>query len=236
MNDLKAIGKIVHDHGALLLVDGISSLVAMDCEMDAWHLDLVVAGSQKAFMIPPGLCFVAINDRAAAAMKNAKMPRFYFDLARARDYLARGETPWTPAVPQVLQLREALKMLEAEGLDNCVKRHARLAKATREGVKALGLKLLADEKVASNAVTSVRKPDGVDVGALRQLMLQKYRVVLAGGQGSLRNDIFRIGHLGLVSETDIIAVLGTLGLALNELGVKADPGAGAAAAVKVFGE
>lgn len=234
-NDLRAIGEIVREHGALLLVDGISSLLAMDCQMDAWHVDALVAGSQKAFMIPPGLCFVGISDRAQAAMQGAKMPRFYFDLAQAKRYLEQGQTPWTPAVPQVLQLREGLKLIEKEGLQNCFARHAKLAKATREGVKALGLRLLADEKVASNAVTAVRKPDGVEVAALRKLMLEKYGVVLAGGQGALRNDIFRIGHLGAVSETDILAVLGTLELALKELGVKVNPGAGVAAAQAVFG-
>ncbi|MGD0114216.1 MAG: alanine--glyoxylate aminotransferase family protein [Armatimonadota bacterium] len=235
-NDLRAISAVVREHGALLLVDAISSMLAMDCDMDGWRLDVVVAGSQKAFMIPPGLSFVAINDRAAEAMKTAKIPRFYFDLGKARDYLKTGETPWTPAVPLVLQLREALRLLEKEGLENCVKRHARLARATREGVKALGLKLLADERVASNAVTSVRRPDRIDVSALRKLMREKYRVVLAGGQGSLKNDIFRIGHLGLVNEGDIVAALGLLGLAMKDMGVKLDPGAGAAAALKVFGE
>jgi aspartate aminotransferase-like enzyme len=207
----------------------------MDCQMDAWHVDVLVAGSQKAFMIPPGLCFIAISARAQAAMKQARMPRFYFDLAKAKQYLDQGQTPWTPAVPQVLQLRQALKLLAKEGLQSCFARHARLAKAVREGVKALGLKLLADESCASNAVTSVRKPEGVEVAALRKLMLEKYGVVLAGGQGSLKDDIFRIGHLGLVTETDILAVLGTLELALTELGVKVTPGAGLAAALAVFG-
>jgi len=235
-NDLKAISAIVREHGALLLVDAVSSMLAMECDMDGWRLDVVVAGSQKAFMIPPGLSFVAINDRAAEAMKTAKIPRFYFDLGKARDYLATGETPWTPAVPLVLQLREALRLLEKEGLDNCLKRHARLARATRAGVKALGMKLLADEKVASNAVTAVRKPDGIDVSALRKLMREKYGVVLAGGQGSLKNEIFRIGHLGLVNEGDIVAALGLLGLGLKGLGMKVDPGAGASAALQVLGE
>jgi aspartate aminotransferase-like enzyme len=235
-NDLKAISAVVREHGALLLVDAISSMLAMECTMDEWRLDVVVAGSQKAFMIPPGLSFVAINHRAAEAMKTAKIPRFYLDLGRARDYLATGETPWTPAVPLVLQLREALRLLEQEGLDNCARRHARLARATREGVKALGLTLLADERVASNAVTSVRTPDGIDVSALRTLMRDKHGVVLAGGQGAMKNDIFRIGHLGLVSEGDIVAALGLLGLGLKEMGVSVDPGAGAGAALRVFGE
>ncbi len=235
MNDLATIGPMVREHGALLLVDGISSLVAMDCQMDTWQLDLVVAGSQKAFMIPPGLCFVAMGERATAAMKQAKMPRFYFDLAKAKSYLEQGQTPWTPAVPQVLQLREGLRLLEKEGLQNCFKRHALFAKATREGVKALGLTLLADESCASNAVTSVRNPDGIEVAALRKLMRDKYGVVLAGGQGTLKDSIFRIGHLGYVSEADIIATLGLLGLGLKDLGLKVDPAAGASAAIRVLG-
>jgi len=234
-NDLAAIARAVQGHGALLVVDAISSLLAMDCQMDAWGVDVLVAGAQKGFMIPPGLCFIAISDRASAAMEQARMPRFYFDLKQARRYLQEGQTPWTPAVPQVFQLQEALKLLEQEGLQSCVARHARLAAAAREGAKALGLQLLADESVASNAVTAVRRPEGIEVAALRRLLLQKYGVVLAGGQGALRNDIFRIGHLGLVSETDMLACLAALGMALKELGWQCDPGTGVAAAQKVFG-
>jgi aspartate aminotransferase-like enzyme len=234
-NDLAAVGAIVREHGALLLVDGISSLVAMDCQMDAWQIDVLVAGSQKAFMIPPGLCFVAINDRAEAAMKQAKIPRFYFDLGKAKSYLEQGQTPWTPAVPQVFQLQAALKLLEKEGMTDCFGRHARLARATREGVKALGLKLLADEAHASNAVTAVRRPTGVAVADLRKLMREKYGVVLAGGQGTLKDEIFRIGHLGYVGEADVIATLGLLGLGLKELGVDVDPAAGVGAAVSSLG-
>jgi len=234
-NDLASIAKVVGGHGALLLVDAISSLVAMDCRMDEWGLDVVVAGSQKAFMIPPGLVFVAVNERGMQAMETAKMPRFYFCLKEAKRYLDQGQTPWTPAVPQVFQLQASLRLIGKEGLQNCFARHARLSRAVREGVKALGLKLLADEAVASSAVTAVRKPEGIEVAAIRKLMLQKYDVVLAGGQGSLKDDIFRIGHLGLVFETDVIACLGALGLALKELGWKCDPGAGAGAAVKALG-
>jgi aspartate aminotransferase-like enzyme len=234
-NDLAEIGPIVREHGALLLVDGISSLVAMDCQTDAWCLDLVVAGSQKAFMIPPGLVFIAMNDRAWSAMEKASIPRFYWDLGKAKDYLARGQTPWTPAVPQVLQLRAALKILEAEGLQACFARHARQAGAVRAGVKALGLQMFAEPSHASNAVTSIRRPDGVKVGALRKLLLEKYGVVLAGGQQSLNEEIFRIGHLGHTGESDIVATLGALGMALKELGGSVNPAAGVAAAVEHLG-
>jgi len=234
-NDLAAIGPVVREHGALLLVDGISSLVAMDCQMDAWGLDLVVAGSQKAFMIPPGLCFAAVGERVWAAMKEAKMPRFYWDLGKAKDYLARGQTPWTPAVPQCFQLREALKLIEEEGLEASYARHARLGAAVRAGVQALGLKLLADPKCASNAVTAVRAPEGVEVAALRKHMLDKHGVVLAGGQGRIKDEIFRIGHLGYISEAEVVATLSALGRGLKELGVSVDPAAGAAAAINALG-
>jgi aspartate aminotransferase-like enzyme len=234
-NDLSQIGPIVREHGALLLVDGISSLVAMDSQMDAWCLDLVVAGSQKAFMIPPGLVFIAIGDRAWSAMKKATIPRFYWDLGKAKDYLARGQTPWTPAVPQVFQLQKALQILEEEGLHACLARHARLAGAARAGVQALGLKLFAEPSHASNAVTSVCKPDGIEIAALRKLLLEKYGVVLAGGQQTLSDKIFRIGHLGYVGEAEIVATLAALGMALKELGLSVDPAAGVAAAVEHLG-
>jgi len=234
-NALAEIGPIVREHGAVLLVAGISSLVAMDSQMDAWRLDLVVAGSQKAFMIPPGLVFIAMNDRAWSAMEKATIPRFYWDLGKARDYLARGQTPWTPAVPQVLQLQKALQMLEEEGLQACFVRHARLAGAVRAGVQALGLKLFAEPTHASNAVTSVCKPDGVEIAALRKLLLQKYGVVLAGGQQTLIDKIFRIGHLGCVGEPEIVATLAALGMALKELGMSVAPAAGVSAAVEHLG-
>ena len=234
-NDLATIGPIVREHGAVLLVDGISSLVAIDCQTDKWCLDLVIAGSQKAFMIPPGLTFIAMNDRAWAAMEKAAIPRFYWDLGKAKDYLDRGQTPWTPAVPQVFQLHAALRLLEGEGMQACFARHARQAAAVRAGVEALGLKLFAEPAGASSAVTSVRKPEGVAVGDLRKLMQGKYGVVLAGGQQKLRSEIFRIGHLGYVGESDIIATLGALGMGLKELGVEVDPCAGVTACINALG-
>lgn len=234
-NDIAALAKVVREHGALLLVDAISSLVAIDLRMDEWGLDVVIAGSQKAFMIPPGLTFVAINARATEAMKRATMPRFYLDLEQARKYLPDGQTPWTPAVPLVFQLRESLRLLEKEGLQHSFARHALLAQATRAGLQALGLTLLAEDACASNAVTSVRNPAGIEAAKLRKLMREKYGVVLAGGQGALKDSIFRIGHLGFVSAGEIIATLGLLGLGLKDLGATVDPAAGAAAAIRTLG-
>jgi aspartate aminotransferase-like enzyme len=168
-------------------------------------------------------------------MEQATIPRFYWDLAKAKSYFDRGQTPWTPAVPQVFQLREGLRILEAEGLQTCLARHARLAAAARAGVQALGLKLFADPQHASNAVTAVRCPEGIEIPALRKLMREKYGIVLAGGQQRLADEIFRIGHLGYVAESDIIAALGALGVALKELGAQVDPGAGVAAAIAALG-
>jgi aspartate aminotransferase-like enzyme len=234
-NDLAAIGPIVREHGALLLVDGISSLVAIDCRPDEWGLDLVVAGSQKGFMIPPGLVFISLNDRAWAAMENASMPRFYWDLSKAKDYLKQDQTPWTPAVPQVLQLQAALEILLAEGMEASFALHVKRAGAVRAGAQALGLKLFAGASCASNAVTSVRAPHGIPVADLRKLINSKYGVVLAGGQQTLKDEIFRVGHLGYVGEADIVATMGALGMALKELGAEVDPAAGVAACVKAFG-
>ena len=231
-NDLEAIAAAVCGHGALLLVDGISSLLAMDCPMDKWGIDVLVGDAQKAFMIPPGVSFVALSPKAEAAMETAKMPRFYFDLKRAKTSLETNQTPWTPAVPVFLQLAEAFKIIQAEGLAASHVRHARLANMVRTGVQALRLKLFcADPARRSNAVTAIHKPEGIKTADLRKLMRDKYDVVLAGGQGKIKDDIFRIGHLGFVTETDLLAALGTLGLALKELGMNVDPGAGVAAAV-----
>jgi aspartate aminotransferase-like enzyme len=233
-NDLAAIAPIVREHGALLLVDGISSLLATDCQMDGWGLDVLVAGSQKAFMIPPGLSFACLSERAWEAAQQAKTPRFYWDFRKAKQYLDQGQTPWTPPVPLVWQLAEAVKIIAREGLPQSFARHARLAAMARAGAKGLGLKLFADPAHASNSVTSICKPEGVSAAELRKRLRERYGVVLSGGQGKIKDDIFRIGHLGYVGETEIIAALGALGLVLADLGLKVDPAAGVAAAMKTL--
>ena len=233
-NDMEAIARVIREHGALILVDAISGLLAVNCESDKWGLDVVVAGSQKAFMIPPGLSFCTVSRKAWEAHKTAKMPRFYWDFTRAVKYLVDGQTPWTPAVPQCCALQEAFRILFAEGLDNCFKRHQQHRKAVHAGVAALGLNLFADRAHASPAVTAVRPPEGIGADDLRKICLNKHDVVLAGGQQTLKNKIFRIGHLGYVGPNDVIAALGAVGRALVDLGVKVDPGAGAAAAIAAY--
>jgi aspartate aminotransferase-like enzyme len=219
-NDLEAIAKAVRGvrPDILILVDAISSLGSVPLPIDAWDLDVVFTGSQKGWMVPPGMAMVSVSKRGWAACESAKIPRYYFDYKKAKSYLDKGETPWTPAVSVYFAMDVALKKLEAEGLDAIHARHAKLGQFTRDGVKALGLKLLADERVASNTVTAVRVPEGVDGPALNKMMRTEYNTVLAGGQGALTGKIFRVGHLGLVTEADLQACLDALKQALPRLG------------------
>ncbi|MBI2301193.1 MAG: alanine--glyoxylate aminotransferase family protein [Armatimonadetes bacterium] len=216
--------------GALVLVDAISGLLATALEHDAWGLDVTVAGSQKAFMIPPGLSFVAMSDRAWEASKRARMPRFYFDLEPARTSLAKGENPWTPAVSLVYALDEALAMIAEEGHEAMLARHLRLRDGVRAGCRVLGLEPLAADSCASPAVTALRVPDGLDEPQVRARLRGRYGVEIAGGQGHLKGKIVRIGHLGWVSETNVLQGVALLGQALRDLGRPVDPAAAVAAA------
>ena len=224
-NDLPPVCAAVREHGALLLVDAVSSLVAIDLRTDEWGCDVVVAASQKAFMLPPGLAFVSMSAGAWAANAQAKMHRYYFDLKKAKEFMDKKQTPWTPALPQMYGLKEGLRLIAEEGLENCFARHRRLGSAVRAACNTMGLKLFADPKHASNAVTAIYAPDGITPKQIRSLLLDKYGVVLAGGQGKVQDTVFRIGHLGYVNETDIITTLAALGAGLHELGLKVDLGA-----------
>jgi aspartate aminotransferase-like enzyme len=214
---------------ALLIVDGVSAIGAMPFEMDAWGLDVVVSGSQKAWMIPPGLAMAAVSQRGWAAAASASMPRFYFDLARHREVLPKGQTPWTPAVGLVIQLDRALGLMEAEGRDAIFARHAACAAAARAGLQAMGFRLFADPAHASASVTSAHLPEGVDWSALNG-QLRARGLVLAGGQGKLKGKIFRIGHLGLVDVDDIVRALEVLEEGATAIGLPVQPGVGPAAA------
>jgi aspartate aminotransferase-like enzyme len=218
-NDLGAIAKIVKGAGKLLLVDAISSLSSLDLPVDDWGCDVVVTGSQKGWMVPPGLAMVSVSPAAWKAFEQATMPRFYWDFGKARSYLDKGENPWTPAISVVFGLTVSLDMILKEGIKNVFARHARVGKLTRDGVKALGLSLFADDKHASNTVTAVNIPDGVDGAKLRQILRTEYQVVLSGGQQQLDGKIFRIGHLGMVNEKDIQEVLAALKAALPRVGL-----------------
>jgi len=214
---------------SLIIVDGVSGLGAVPFEADAWELDVVATGSQKSWMVPPGLAMVSVSARAWQAAERATMPRFYFDLAEARRFLGKGETPWTPAVSVLLQLDVALELLEREGYEQIFARHAACGAAARAGLKAMGFRLLADHHHASNTVTAAWLPEGVEWSGLNRLLLDR-GLVLAGGQGKLAGSILRIGHLGAVSVADVVSAIETIERAAHELGLPLELGAGPRAA------
>ncbi|MDY7015143.1 MAG: alanine--glyoxylate aminotransferase family protein [Cyanobacteriota bacterium] len=235
LNDLETINQHVKAHGeALIVVDAVTSLGAYPLPIDRWELDVVASGSQKGYMIPPGLGFVAVGPKAWEAYKTATLPRYYLDLGKYRKATDKDSSPFTPPVNLVFALRTALQMMKAEGLDRIFARHQRLKEATRAAVGALGLTLFAPDEAASTAVTAVL-PSGVEAEKIRSLLKKRFDIALAGGQEHLKGKIFRIGHLGFVSDRDILTVIAALETALVELGYEgATPGAGVAAAARVI--
>ena len=223
-NDLKEIKEAIGDREILWIVDAISSLVAIDLPTDELGIDVVVGGSQKAFMIPPGLSFLCVSKRALEMTESAQMPRFYFDVKSMLKSMERNQTPYTPALPQLFALREALRQILEEGLENVQRRHQLVGEAIRRGVKAMGLKLFGDEKYASNTVTAIYNPEGIDGRKLRSLLRTKFGVVLAGGQGAVQNTIFRIGHLGYVDVIDALVALSALEMGLKIMGYPVELG------------
>jgi len=213
-NDLGAISKVVKEFDKLLLVDAISSLGSINLPVDEWGCDVVATGSQKGWMAPPGLAMVSVSQKGWQAHAKAKMPRFYWDFTKAKTFLEKGQTPFTPAVTNFYALAAGLDVWEREGIPQIFDRHARIAKFAREQVKSLGLSLFPDEAYASNTITAIKGPEGVDVEELRRILREEYQVVLAGGQRDLAGKIFRIGHLGWVTEEDIKEVIEKLKLAL----------------------
>lgn len=226
-NDIKSIREAVSDHPALFMVDAVSGLAAVELQMDEWNLDVVVSGSQKAFMIPPGLSFMAFNERALGVHQNCSTPRYYWDVTSGLKYLEKGQNPYTPAISLYYGLEEALKMMLEEGLDNILKRHMNLRDMVRSAVKAMGLKLLAADSNASCALTSVIAPESIGANKIRQAIRDDFNIVLAGGQQTLDNVIFRIGHLGYVRELDLFSVLAALEITLIKCGYEMEMGAGA---------
>ena len=217
-NDLGAISKIAKEAGKLLLVDAISSMGSINLPVDEWKCDVVVTGSQKGWMVPPGLAMVSVSQEAWQAHAAARMPRFYWDFTRAKSYLEKGQNPWTPAISVVFALDVALDMMLKEGLANIVARHTKVGRLTREGVKSLGLPLFAEESHASNTVTAVAGAGGLDIKKLRQILKDENKIVLSGGQQSLDGKIFRIGHLGWVTEKEMKGVIAAIKSALPKAG------------------
>lgn len=218
-NDLASISAVVKQFDSLLLVDGVSSIGSINLPVDEWQCDVAVTASQKGWMAPPGLAMVSVSQKAWQAYETAKMPRFYWDFGKAKSFLeGKSQTPWTPAVSTFYALAVALDMVDRETLPSVFARHARVAKAARDGIKSLGLSLFADEAHASNTVTAIKGPQGVDVKRLLQILRDEYGVVLAGGQQKLDGKIFRIGHLGWVTEADIREIIAALQAALPRAG------------------
>lgn len=220
-NDVAAIAKVVHATEALLLVDAVSSVASIDLETDAWGLDVVTTCSQKGLMSPPGLAAVSMGPRAWQSYQSARMPRYYFDLGKAKRELEHWATPATPAVSIIFALQAALHQIDDEGLDNVFARHRRVSQRMRQGIKSLGLELLAAESCASDTVTAVKAPAGMHVATFLETLRADYGVVLAPGQASLAGKIFRIGHLGYVDDADVDEVLEAIGQALKSQSVLA---------------
>ena len=226
--DIEGISKVVKAAGKLIAVDGISGLVAEPCETDKWGLDIVVTGSQKGFMLPPGLAFISVSKAAIEKAQNTKTTSFYFNLKK---YL-KDPLPWTPAVNLIYQQRLAVEMLLKEGMENIWARHAVMGKVTREAIKAMGLELFS--KRPGNVLTSVKVPEGVPGGKIVSIMRDEYGVTIAGGQGTMKGNIFRIAHLGYMSDYDVVIALTALEKVLRKLGRHVEYGVGAKVAMEIF--
>jgi aspartate aminotransferase-like enzyme len=231
LQDVKAMSRIAHEHSALIVVDGITSLCAQVVETDDWRLDAVIGGSQKGFMTPPGLAFISLSESAQERVERGGHPVYYFDLRKALRSYEKIDTPWTPALTLVIALNEALKMIREEGLENVIRRHTRNAKAVRVATKALGLKLLAS--VPANATTAfVPKADTAD--KIRKHLDEVYGIKVAGGQGDLKGKIVRLGHLGFYHETDMYTLISALEATLYDLGMNKVMGKGVEALLNQF--
>jgi aspartate aminotransferase-like enzyme len=229
---IRAIGEAMSHTSAMLVVDGISGVGVMECRTDAWGIDVLVVGAQKALRTPPGLAFLAISPAAWQRIESIQRPAFYFDLLAYRKSLAASETPFTPAIPLVNALAESLRMMRAEGIEAIWARAETLAQATRAGVEALGMKLVAKRPAAG--LTAAYFPDGIDGKRLLERLQARFGVKLAGGQGPLKGKIFRIAHMGIIDELDILATLAALELVLAEMGQVVKLGVSVAAASRVL--
>ncbi len=218
INDLKAINHEVKNHGkAITIADCVTSLGACSIPMDEWGIDVIASGSQKGYMIPPGLSFVAMSKRAWEANSVSNLPKFYLDLKQYLKTVKNNSNPFTPAINLYFALEASLTMMQNEGLNNIFNRHSRHQKATQEGIKAMGLNLFTKEGFGSPAITAVQ-PENIDAESIRKLIKSDFDILLAGGQDHLKGKIFRIGHLGFVNDRDIISVISALESTLEKMG------------------
>lgn len=235
LHPVAAVAALTRTRDTLLVVDGITAVGVVDLPMDRLGIDVLITGSQKALMVPPGLAFVALSKRAWAATERATLPRFYFDFKRERKGVAEKSTAWTPAISLIQGLRVALRMMRDEGWANVHARHDRMARATRAGVTGMGLRLLAPE-APSPAATAVHLPEGIDGSALFRYLRDRMFVTFAGGQDQLKGKIIRLSHLGYVGTFDVITGLAALELGLHRFGAPVAFGRGVGAAEAVLAE
>jgi aspartate aminotransferase-like enzyme len=232
--DIKGFGEVVAGTDAVLVVDGISGLGTTPCPMDEWKLDVVLSGSQKSFMIPPGLAYIAFSPKAWKMVETAKLPRFYFDARRAKKNLAQKTTPWTPGISLIIQQKKALDIIKTMGLPKLIEHHRILGEATRAGVKAIGLELLAEKP--GNVLTAVKVPAGIDGVKIVKTMQAKYLAYIAGAQDPNKGKFFRIAHLGYMGGFDVITALSAMEMTLADLGYKFEAGGAVKAAQAVLKE
>lgn len=233
-HDVKSLGEIVRNYPeTLLVVDAVSAMGVFDLKTDAWGLDVVVTGSQKALMLPPGLAFVSVSEKAWRQSEKAKCPRFYFDLKRERENLKKNTTAYTPAISLILGLQETFRMIKPEGLDGVFSRHKRLAHATREAMKAIGLSLFPKES-PSDALTAVSAPEGYDGQAIYKALRDQYGITAAGGQDHLKGKIFRLSHMGYADTFDVITAVSAVEMVLKGMGYPVKLGTGVGVAQEIL--
>ncbi len=234
--DIQSLAAVAKDAGALVVVDGVSSLGAVPLEMDDWNLDVVISGSQKALMTPPGLATAAVSDAAWKQVARSTLPSFYFDWTKTRKAQQKLDSAFTPAVSLIVAMDVALGLLLEEGLDAVFERHVRLGRACRAGVKAMGLELFSPDDDRSAVVTATHMPAGVPSSDLTRALRDRHGITIAAGQGDVKEAIFRIGHIGWYDEFDIATALSAVELVLGELGAPIERGVAASRALEVYAE
>jgi aspartate aminotransferase-like enzyme len=233
-HDVKSLGEIVKKYeDTILVVDAISALVAHNLRTDEWGIDVMIGGSQKGVMLPPGLAFVSISDKAWKMAEKSKTPRFYFNFKKEKEALAKNQTNFTSAVSLIIGLNQALKMLMEEGLEEVFRRHATLAEATRKAMNAIGLELFTKES-PSNSVTAIMAPEGYDGQLIYKNLREKYGITAAGGQDQVKGKIFRIAHLGYADTFDVITAVSGVEMVLKGMGYPVKLGTGVAAAEEIL--
>ncbi|MGZ3614450.1 MAG: pyridoxal-phosphate-dependent aminotransferase family protein, partial [Thermodesulfobacteriota bacterium] len=231
---IREIAEIVRKHAeTVLVVDAITGIGVFNLPMDEWGIDVLISGSQKALMLPPGLAFAALSDKAWKFVERSDLPKFYFNFKKELKSAQKNQNSFTPAISLLVGLRESLNLIRKEGLEGVFQRHEKLAEATRAAVKALGLELYAPHS-PSNALTAVKVPEGIQGGKLKNLFFDKFGITVAGGQDQAKGKIIRIAHLGYYGRLDMVMVISALEMLLKEMGYKFELGAGVKAAEEIL--